>query len=338
MRSLSPPLISNTRHCSGWRRKRARMRTWKSPWGTTSRRRRPRGTRCEPANESCRSEHSTAANPTRSRRMSWSLRRARQRQQSRDRVELSRAALARPVRGEADSRTGYRLAAMASHQACSSVRSARLFRVPPVPRVLQRHSGPVDDPRRGHGSLLAGRAAFRFRWWRMAAFTAWHDGRENPDTFQALLEYPKGFLVSYSTSFGNDSDSFTRVMGDRATLINIGGEGSQRWKMVEEHGHAREQSVRPPVARIYQAAPVGTGEDGIFPAAPAAAPSRRRTARCRSCRTAIPVTWRTGWNAFAAAVQPNATGGCWLFALRGGDHVRPGATRGQETLLGIPRQ
>jgi hypothetical protein len=29
---------------------------------------------------------------------------------------------------------------------------------------------------------------------------AWHDGRENPDTFQALFTYPKGFLVSYSTS------------------------------------------------------------------------------------------------------------------------------------------
>src|SRR3984893_2955599 len=42
---------------------------------------------------------------------------------------------------------------------------------------------------------------------------AWHDGRENPDTFQALLEYPKGFLVSYSTSFGNDAPSFTRYMG-----------------------------------------------------------------------------------------------------------------------------
>lgn len=65
---------------------------------------------------------------------------------------------------------------------------------------------------------------------------AWHDGRENADTFQALLEYPKGFLVSYSTSFGNDSDSFTRIMGDKATLVNIGGEGSQRWKIVEEKG------------------------------------------------------------------------------------------------------
>ena len=66
---------------------------------------------------------------------------------------------------------------------------------------------------------------------------AWHDGRENPDTFQALLEYPKGFLVSYSTSFGNDAPSFTRYMGKKATLINIGGEGSPRYKLVEEKGN-----------------------------------------------------------------------------------------------------
>lgn len=65
---------------------------------------------------------------------------------------------------------------------------------------------------------------------------AWHDGRENPDTFQALLEYPKGFLVSFSTSFGNDCDSFSRYMGKKATLVNIGGEGSPRWKLVEERG------------------------------------------------------------------------------------------------------
>jgi predicted dehydrogenase len=66
---------------------------------------------------------------------------------------------------------------------------------------------------------------------------AWKDGRENPDTFQALLEYPKGFLLSFSTSFGNDSDSFSRIMGKQATLVNIGGEGSPRWKWVEEKGN-----------------------------------------------------------------------------------------------------
>jgi predicted dehydrogenase len=66
---------------------------------------------------------------------------------------------------------------------------------------------------------------------------AWPDGRENPDTFQALLEYPKGFLVSFSTSFGNDSESFSRIMGKKATLVNVGGEGSPRWKCVEEKGN-----------------------------------------------------------------------------------------------------
>jgi predicted dehydrogenase len=66
---------------------------------------------------------------------------------------------------------------------------------------------------------------------------AWPDGRENPDTFQALLEYPKGFLVSYSTSFGNDAPSFTRYMGKKATLINVGGEGSPRYQLVQEKGN-----------------------------------------------------------------------------------------------------
>ena len=53
---------------------------------------------------------------------------------------------------------------------------------------------------------------------------------------RSLLEYPKGFLVSYSTSFGNDSPSFTRYMGKKATLENIGGEGSPRYQLVEEKG------------------------------------------------------------------------------------------------------
>ena len=65
---------------------------------------------------------------------------------------------------------------------------------------------------------------------------AWKDGRENADTFQTLLEYPKGFLVSYSTSFGNDAPGFTRYMGKNATLFNIGGEGSPRYQLIEEKG------------------------------------------------------------------------------------------------------
>lgn len=71
---------------------------------------------------------------------------------------------------------------------------------------------------------------------------AWPDGRENADTFQALLEYPKGFLVSYSTSFGNDSPGFTRYMGKKATLSNLGGEGSPRYQLVEEKGNHEENA------------------------------------------------------------------------------------------------
>ena len=65
---------------------------------------------------------------------------------------------------------------------------------------------------------------------------AWHDGRQNADTFQALFVYPKGFLVSYATSFGNDSPSFTRIMGKSGTMVNTGGEGSPRWQFVTEVG------------------------------------------------------------------------------------------------------
>ena len=66
---------------------------------------------------------------------------------------------------------------------------------------------------------------------------AWKDGRENPDTFQALLTYPKGVMVSYSTSFGNDAESTIRLMGKTGTMINYGTEGTPRWKWVEERGN-----------------------------------------------------------------------------------------------------
>jgi predicted dehydrogenase len=92
---------------------------------------------------------------------------------------------------------------------------------------------------------------------------AWHDGRENADTFQALLEYPKGFLVSYSTSFGNDAPSFTRYMGKKATLFNIGGEGSPRFQLVEEKGtHEDDLNVDEKRKSTYISLP---GENGLPP-------------------------------------------------------------------------
>src|SRR5215469_9605574 len=90
---------------------------------------------------------------------------------------------------------------------------------------------------------------------------AWHDGRENADTFQTLLEYPKQFMVSYSTSFGNDAPSFTRYMGKKATLINLGGEGSPRYQLVEEKGtHEDDSNVDEKRKSEYISLP---GENGL---------------------------------------------------------------------------
>jgi predicted dehydrogenase len=107
-------------------------------------------------------------------------------------------------------------------------------------RLYKEFSGGIADQWMSHGIDLV-------HWFMNDNFPrsvvahggifAWPDGRENPDTFQALLEYPKGFLVSYTTSFGNDAPSFTRYMGKNATLVNIGGEGSPRYQLVQEKGN-----------------------------------------------------------------------------------------------------
>ena len=112
-------------------------------------------------------------------------------------------------------------------------------------RLYKEFSGGIPDQWMTHGIDLV-------HWYMDDSFPrsvvatggvfAWHDGRENADTFEALLEYPKGFLVSYSTSFGNDSPSFTRYMGKKATLVNIGGEGSPRYQLVEEKGNHEDDA------------------------------------------------------------------------------------------------
>jgi len=78
----------------------------------------------------------------------------------------------------------------------------------------------------------------------MAAFLPGMTAGKIPTPFQALFSYPRGFLVSYATSFGNDAPGFTRIMGKQATMINRGGEGSPRWQMVEEKGnHEQDANV-----------------------------------------------------------------------------------------------
>jgi len=66
----------------------------------------------------------------------------------------------------------------------------------------------------------------------------WKDGRENGDTFQALLEYPKGFLVSFSTTFGNNSGNSTKIYGTNGVMDcdawKCTGEGGGDQKIKEE--------------------------------------------------------------------------------------------------------
>ena len=48
----------------------------------------------------------------------------------------------------------------------------------------------------------------------------WNDEHrfDVPDHVQALWTYPEGFMVSYSTNFGNGSDNSVKISGDQGTL------------------------------------------------------------------------------------------------------------------------
>jgi predicted dehydrogenase len=66
----------------------------------------------------------------------------------------------------------------------------------------------------------------------------WKDGRETEDVFHALLEYPKGFLVSFAMSLTNAAGSRNLWLGTRGTLdadaFIATGAGSQRPDRLEK--------------------------------------------------------------------------------------------------------
>jgi predicted dehydrogenase len=70
----------------------------------------------------------------------------------------------------------------------------------------------------------------------------WKDGRENPDTCTAAVTYPKGFLYTYKTTFGNSYRSFSRIQGRDGTIENYGGEGASLFVVSKEGGR---QEVEP---------------------------------------------------------------------------------------------
>lgn len=65
---------------------------------------------------------------------------------------------------------------------------------------------------------------------------AWKDDRQNPDTAVAAFTYPKGFLYTYKTTFGNSYRGFTRIMGRDGTIIGHGCEGGYLYAVTREGG------------------------------------------------------------------------------------------------------
>lgn len=64
---------------------------------------------------------------------------------------------------------------------------------------------------------------------------AWHDVRENPDTFQCVSTFAdKQVLYTYGTTFGSAYGDHTIIRGTKGTLYSPGGEGSPQWWFLPE--------------------------------------------------------------------------------------------------------
>lgn len=61
----------------------------------------------------------------------------------------------------------------------------------------------------------------------------WDDGRENPDTFHALLEYDEGFMVNFSMGLGNSAGAVFSVYGTEGTLDLL------NWRLTPAGGTGR---------------------------------------------------------------------------------------------------
>ena len=106
-------------------------------------------------------------------------------------------------------------------------------------RLYKDFSSGIFDQWLSHGSDLV-------HLWTDEAYPAsvvsnggifvWKDDRENPDTCVTAITYPKGFLYTYKTTFGNSYRSFSRIQGRDGTIENYGGEGASLFITTAEGG------------------------------------------------------------------------------------------------------
>jgi len=103
----------------------------------------------------------------------------------------------------------------------------------------------------------------------------WNDERENPDTCVAAITYPKGFLYTYKTTFGNSYRSFSRIQGRDGTIVNYGGEGASLFTVSQEGGR-KEYDAADGAGPTYSGVPIVAGpeeNEAIVRAAGAAPPN-----------------------------------------------------------------
>ena len=130
----------------------------------------------------------------------------------------------------------------------------------------------------------------------------WKDGRENPDTCTAVVTYPKGFLYTYKTTFGNSYRSFSRIQGRDGTIENYGGEGASLFVVSKEGGR---QEVEP-------------SEDGpVYNSVPLVAPAKEGAEVVRVPNAPAPNSLGPNDDSVVHLVN-------WLQAIR--DRKEPNAT------------
>ena len=114
-------------------------------------------------------------------------------------------------------------------------------------RIFKEFSGGITDQWYSHASGLAHFYLDTFipdDTMANGGIFAWHDVRENPDTFQCVSTFAaKQVLYSYSTTFGNGYGDHTIIRGTRGTLYSPGGEGSPQWWFVPETRSAWDSNV-----------------------------------------------------------------------------------------------
>jgi predicted dehydrogenase len=142
-------------------------------------------------------------------------------------------------------------------------------------RLYKDFSSGIFDQWLSHGSDLV-------HLWTDEAYPAsvtasggvftWPDGRENPDTVVAAVTYPKGFLYTYKTIFGNSYRGFARIQGRDGTIVNYGGEGASLFTVSREGGRKELDpfDTGPAYSRLPLVGPPADGETIVrVPGAPA---------------------------------------------------------------------